>query len=52
MNIRKHEKPEQLKKMANAVRCDILRMTLNAGKQGGHIGGAFSFAEILAILIF
>ncbi|RKJ54159.1 transketolase [bacterium 1XD42-1] len=50
MNIRKHEKPERLKKMANAVRCDILRMTLKAGKQGGHIGGAFSCAEILAVL--
>lgn len=36
--------------MARAIRRDVLEMTLSAGKQGGHIGGAFSCAEILAVL--
>lgn len=50
MNIRKNERAERLENMANAIRCDVLKMALNAGKQGGHIGGAFSCAEILAVL--
>lgn len=40
----------RLKKLANNIRRDVLEMTLRAGKQGGHIGGAFSSAEILAVL--
>lgn len=41
---------KDLEHMAQAIRRDVLEMTLNAGKQGGHVGGAFSCAEILAVL--
>lgn len=41
---------ERLEHTAQTIRRDVLEMTLNAGKQGGHIGGAFSCAEILAVL--
>lgn len=40
----------KLEQMAQAIRRDVLEMTLHSGKQGGHIGGAFSCAEILAVL--
>lgn len=40
----------RLGRMAQAIRRDVLEMTLHAGKQGGHIGGAFSCAEILSVL--
>lgn len=45
-----NENLRRLEKMANAIRRDVLEMTLCAGKQGGHIGGAFSCAEILSVL--
>lgn len=41
---------EELEEMAHAIRNDILKMTLSAGANGGHIGGSFSSAEILAVL--
>ena len=41
---------KRLEHMAQAIRRDVLDMTLHAGKQGGHIGGAFSCAEILSVL--
>ena len=36
--------------MARAIRKDVLDMTLHAGVNGGHIGGALSCADILAVL--
>lgn len=45
-----NENLRRLEKMANAIRRDVLEMTMSAGKQGGHIGGAFSCAEILSVL--
>lgn len=45
-----NENLRRLEKMANAIRRDVLEMTLCAGKEGGHIGGAFSCAEILSVL--
>ena len=36
--------------MASAIRKDVLDMTLRAGTSGGHIGGALSSADILAVL--
>lgn len=50
MSICINEKLERLEKMAKAIRRDVLEMALCAGKQGGHIGGAFSSAEILSVL--
>lgn len=44
------ENIQRLEQMANAIRRDVLEMTFRSGKQGGHIGGAFSCAEILAVL--
>lgn len=41
---------EELRALAKAVRRDILDMTLRAGVNGGHIGGALSCADILAVL--
>ena len=41
---------DELKKFAHRIRLDVLKMTANAGANGGHIGGAFSSAEILAVL--
>ena len=39
-----------LKDLAKKIRLDVLEMTFKAGADGGHLGGAFSCAEILAIL--
>ena len=41
---------EGLKNLANRMRRDILDITYGAGVNGGHIGGAFSCAEIFAVL--
>ena len=40
----------ELKNFAHRIRLDVLKMTAQAGANGGHIGGAFSSAEILAVL--
>lgn len=36
--------------LAKAIRKDVLSMTYSAGANGGHIGGALSSADILAVL--
>ena len=41
---------ENMKKLAQAIRRDVLDMTCRAGAQGGHLGGALSCADILAVL--
>ena len=41
---------ESIKELAWKIRNDVLDMTFHAGVEGGHIGGAFSSAEILAML--
>ena len=41
---------ESIKELAWKIRNDVLDMTFHAGVEGGHIGGAFSSAEILATL--
>ncbi len=44
---------EQIRKLNNlalSIRKDVLEMTFNASINGGHIGGAFSCAEILSVL--
>ena len=41
---------ESIKDLAWKIRNDVLDMTFHAGVEGGHIGGAFSAAEILATL--
>ena len=41
---------DELEKMANDIRIDVVNMSLNSKKTGAHIGGAFSVAEILAVL--
>lgn len=40
----------EIKNLADAIRKDVLDMTYHAGVNGGHLGGAFSSAEILAVL--
>lgn len=40
----------RLPELADAIRRDILAMTLHSGGNGGHIGGALSSAEIMAAL--
>lgn len=40
----------RIQQLADSVRHDILLLTLNAGVNGGHIGGALSSADILAVL--
>ena len=39
-----------LSRLSYNIRKDVLDMTLHAGANGGHIGGAFSCADILAVL--
>ncbi len=39
-----------IKELAWKIRNDVLDMTFHAGVEGGHIGGAFSAADILAVL--
>ena len=41
---------EFLQNLAWKIRNDVLDMTYHAGVEGGHIGGAFSAADILAVL--
>ncbi|MCI8418870.1 MAG: transketolase [Lachnospiraceae bacterium] len=41
---------EQLAVIARRIREDVLEMTYKSGVNGGHLGGAFSSAEILAAL--
>lgn len=41
---------ESIKDLAWKIRDNVLDMTFHAGVEGGHIGGAFSAAEILATL--
>lgn len=41
---------DELKQFAHNIRRDVLEMTAHAGANGGHIGGSFSSAEILATL--
>ena len=41
---------ECIQELAWKIRDDVLDMTYHAGVEGGHIGGAFSAAEILATL--
>ncbi len=40
----------EIKSLAWNIRNDVLEMTYRAGVEGGHIGGAFSSAELLATL--
>lgn len=40
----------ELKAIAKSIRRDVLEMTFRAGANGGHLGGAFSCADILAAL--
>ncbi|MBE6312302.1 MAG: transketolase [Bacteroidales bacterium] len=40
----------ELKKMAQEIRKDIVRTTYSTGKNGAHIGGALSCADLLAVL--
>lgn len=41
---------ENLKRLANDLRIDVIKMTTNAGS--GHVGGSFSIAEIVTALYF
>ena len=41
---------EKISNLAKKIRKDILSMTFQAGVNGGHIGGAFSCADIMATL--
>lgn len=41
---------EYIRDLAWKIRNDVLDMTFHAGVEGGHIGGSFSAAEILATL--
>lgn len=41
---------EDIKALAKAIRKDILAMTMHSGPYRGHVGGALSCADILAVL--
>lgn len=41
---------QELRALGDAIRLDVLEMTYHAGANGGHIGGALSCADILAVL--
>lgn len=41
---------QELRALGAAIRRDVLEMTYHAGVNGGHIGGALSCADILAVL--
>ena len=41
---------EELEKLANDIRKDIVKMTYNSGVKGAHLGGSMSIADILAVL--
>lgn len=40
----------EIMNLAYNIRKDVLDMTFHAGANGGHVGGAFSAADILAVL--
>lgn len=40
----------ELENIAKTIRKDILKMALNSGTKGAHIGGSMSAADILAVL--
>lgn len=44
------DRNKKLNCIARAIREDVLEMTHKSGVNGGHLGGAFSSAEILAAL--
>lgn len=44
------EELQRLRELAHAIRSDVLDMTYRAGANGGHLGGALSCADILAVL--
>lgn len=41
---------KDLEELARKIRLNVLKMTYKSGVNGGHLGGAFSSAEILAAL--
>lgn len=41
---------EELEKIANDIRKDIVQMTYNSGVKGAYLGGSMSIADILAVL--
>lgn len=41
---------QEIKDLAKKIRMDVLDITYKAGVNGGHIGGALSSADILAVL--
>ena len=41
---------QELRALGDSIRLDVLEMTYRAGANGGHIGGALSCADILAVL--
>lgn len=41
---------EELVNIAKIIRTDIINMTANSKVTGGHVGGSFSIADILAVL--
>lgn len=41
---------EELDKIANYIRKDVVLMTYNSGVKGAHLGGSMSIAEIMAVL--
>ena len=49
MNMEK-EKIIEMQKLANDIRKDIVRAAFVAGKNGCHLGGCLSMAEMLAVL--
>ena len=43
---------EQLSKISNQIRINLIEMTYNTGLQGAHIAGALSMVEIMTVLYF
>ena len=41
---------KRLESAAQAIRCDVIKMTRKAGRNGAHIGGGLSMCEILSVL--
>ena len=44
------ELQQKLKAAAAQIRKDVIEMTYRAGRKGGHLGGALSMCEIMAVL--
>ena len=44
------KKREELEKLANDIRKDVVRMTYNSGVKGAHLGGSMSIADLMAVL--